>query len=379
MNPSVITTYRQRIRDGLIEPDPVQAMAVEKLQILANRLLTYDPSVHQTAPRGWFGFGSKAARPEAMLQGLYLAGGVGRGKSMLMDLFFDAVPFEPKRRVHFHAFMQEVHDRIRQAREIGKGDPIPPVAEDLAREVILLCFDEFQVTNIADASILGRLFSGLFEAGVIMVATSNRLPEMLYWNGLNRGRFLPFIDLLGRRVDVLSLDGEKDYRLARLLTVDIYHAPLDEGADGAMNDAWDRITGGAAPEPTELEVQGRKVAIPARAMGTARFDFADLCDRPLGAADYLMIAETFRTVMVDRIPTMGLDNRNEAARFVTLIDALYEKRTNLVCSAAAEPDELYPEGDGAFEFRRTASRLHEMRSREYLKLSHWADDARTKN
>ena len=235
MNPSVITTYRKRIRDGLIEPDPVQAMAVEKLQILANRLIDYEPEKTQTAPRGWFGFGSKAAKQEALLQGLYLAGGVGRGKSMLMDLFFDAVPFEPKRRVHFHAFMQEVHGLIKQARTSGDGDPIPPAAGRIAREAVLLCFDEFQVTNIADASILGRLFTALFEAGVIVVATSNRLPETLYWNGLNRDRFLPFIDLMGQRVDVLSLDGEKDYRLARLLTVDIYHAPLDDGADGAMD------------------------------------------------------------------------------------------------------------------------------------------------
>lgn len=379
MNPSVITTYRQRIRDGLIEPDPVQAMAVEKLQILANRLIDYEPEKTQTAPRGWFGFGSKAAKQEVLLQGLYLAGGVGRGKSMLMDLFFDAVPFEPKRRVHFHAFMQEVHGLIKQARTSGDGDPIPPAAGRIAREAVLLCFDEFQVTNIADASILGRLFTALFEAGVIVVATSNRLPETLYWNGLNRDRFLPFIDLLGRRVDVLSLDGEKDYRLARLLTVDIYHAPLDDGADAAMDAAWDRITSGATPETAELEVQGRKVNVPARAMGAARFNFKDLCDQPLGAADFLMIAETFRTVLIDRIPTMGPGNRNEAARFVTLIDALYEKRANLVCSAAAEPDDLYPDGDGAFEFQRTASRLHEMRSQDYLKLSHWADDAKTKD
>lgn len=370
MSGGPIHLYRDRLDEGVIQPDPVQEMAMEKLQILHHRLRNYSPTVKQTAARGWFGFGAKAAKQQPMLSGLYLYGGVGRGKSMVMDLFFEAVTLEPRRRVHFHAFMQEVHGLIKEERASGDGDPLPQVAERIAVDAILLCFDEFHVTDITDAMILGRLFTSLFDLGVIVVATSNRAPDALYENGLNRQLFVPFIELLKERVDLLHLDSPNDYRLERLRSVEVYHTPLDASADGAMDDAWGRLTGGSAGAPKVLTVQGREVQIPLTAMGVVRFSFEDMCGRPLGPADYLAIAQAYHTVLIDRIPVMGPANRDKAKRFVTLIDALYEQKCKLVCSAEDEADQLYPEGDGHFEFARTASRLHEMSSDDYMALAH---------
>lgn len=299
---------------------------------------------------------------------------------MLMDLFVETAPVASKRRAHFHEFMQEVHARIGRWRSLTPGqrrrqpehvrgageDPIPPVARGLAGEARLLAFDEFHVTDIADAMILGRLFERLFAEGVTVVATSNRHPDDLYRDGINRQLFLPFIDLLKTRLDVMELDGGVDHRLRQLEAAPVYYAPLGAEADHAMDQAWDRLTSGAAPQRCTLDVQGRQLVVEREIAGVARFSFAELCARPLGPADYLALAERFHTVLLDRVPKLSPDKRNEAKRFVTLIDALYEARTKLVMSADAEPDDLYPAGDGAFEFERTASRLMEMRTHDYL-------------
>jgi cell division protein ZapE len=373
MSEDPISRYRGLIAAGTLTRDPSQELAVEKLQSLYHALGRYDPR----AAGGWKARLGLARQREEPPLGLYLFGGVGRGKSMLMDLFFDAVavPGGHKRRVHFHAFMLEVHDRRRANRGNGEGDPLPKIAADIADQVWLLCFDEFQVTNIADATILGRLFGALFQRGVVMVATSNRAPDELYLNGLQRERFLPFIALLKERLDILHLAGEVDYRTTRLRDMDVYFSPADGAAGGALDDAFRRLTEDAEGEtvaagPCVLETQGRKVQVPAAARGTARFTFEDLCARPLGAADYIAIAREFNTVIISGIPAMGPAKRDQAARFCTLIDALYEHRVKLVCSAAAEPAALYPAGDQSFEFQRTASRLIEMQTKEYKALEH---------
>jgi cell division protein ZapE len=358
--------YARRLAAGQVAPDAAQAAAVDRLDALATQLAGSGgifPLARREAPRG-----------------IYLWGAVGRGKSMLMDLFLESAPVREKRRVHFHAFMLEIHafihawrqmspaDRRRHpafVREAG-DDPIAPAARSIAGAARVLCFDEFQVTQIADAMILGRLFDQLFERRVVVVATSNRPPRDLYRDGINRQLFLPFIDRLERELDVVELKAERDYRLDRLVAAPVYYTPLGPEADAAMDAAFRRLTAGLDPAPASLDVQGRSLAIPAQAGGVARFPFEDLCARPLGAADYLALARTYHTVLVDRAPRLTADRRNEAARFVTLIDALYDTRTKLVMSAAAEPDQLYPAGDGAFEFERTASRLQEMRSADYL-------------
>ncbi|MCL4148427.1 UNVERIFIED_CONTAM: hypothetical protein GTU68_040863 [Idotea baltica] len=283
---------------------------------------------------------------------------------MLMDMFFGAAPTEPKRRVHFHEFMAGVHDDLAEWR--AGDDPIAPTAKRIAAQAKLLCFDEFQVTQIADAMILARLFEDLFERGVTVVATSNRAPDDLYADGINRGLFLPFIDILKQRCDVHELNSTRDYRLDRLTEAPVWYSPLGEAADQALDKAWERLTLGAEPQTCTLTVKGRKLNVAREAAGLARFSFAELCERPLGANDYLTIAATFHTVILDGIPILTPAKRNEAARFVALIDALYEAKVKLVASAEAEPDALYPQGDGSFEFQRTASRLHEMRSTEYI-------------
>jgi cell division protein ZapE len=293
---------------------------------------------------------------------------------MLMDLFFDTAPVasEHKRRVHFHTFMQEVHRRMHMLRGSGEtADLIGAVADEIAQSAWLLCFDEFQVTNIADAMILGRLFEALFARGVVVVATSNRAPDRLYERGLQRELFLPFIELLKDKLDVLCLDGETDWRRARIRGMKVYHTPLGREADEALAAAFRTLTdddpdAGAAT----LTVQGRRLDIPLAARGVARFTFVDLCARPLGAADYFALATHFHTLIVSGIPRMNADRRNEAIRFTTLIDALYEHRVNLICSAESLPDDLYTEGEGAFEFRRTASRLIEMQSEAYQTAGH---------
>jgi cell division protein ZapE len=355
--------YRALLNNSEILPDSAQNNAVQRLQALANALNFY-----RSMQRLLF------RKPEQPT-GLYLWGDVGRGKSMLMDLFYERVPLRSKRRVHFNAFMVETHARIHEARREGADDPIPPVARTIAREAALLCFDEFQVTDVADAMILGRLFEQLFEAGVVVVATSNTPPQRLYEGGLNRQLFLPFIRLIEERLDIVELNGPVDYRLQRLAQLDTYIAPLGPAADAAMDAAWLRLTDRTRGEPQTLAILGRKLCVPQAAKGVARFSFDQLCRQPLAAADYLEIARHFHTLLIDRIPAMGPAERNEAKRFTMLIDTLYDESVKLICSAAAPPDALYPAGDGANAFRRTASRLVEMQSAEYLRHGHAVDHA----
>lgn len=350
--------YQARLATGDLSPDADQAAAAMRLGQLLDDLRTWRPD------GGWFG-----RKPDGP-RGLYLWGPVGRGKSMLMDLFFEAAPVRKKRRVHFHEFMLRQHALMREsrARGVGQDKLIAQTARQVADEADLLCFDEMQVSDIADAMILGRLFERLFEEGVVVVATSNRPPSDLYKNGLNRQLFLPFIDLIQRKLDLVQLAGPRDYRLERLLAAPVYYAPLGPSADEAMDQAWTRLTFGAAPQAVTLDVGGRELHVEREASGVARFSFDELCARPLGAADYLEIAERFHTVLLENIPKLTPSMREEAARFRILIDALYEAKVKLVASADAEPASLYPAGDQSFEFERTASRLMEMRSQSYLAL-----------
>jgi cell division protein ZapE len=364
---SVRSRYDERVASGELTGDAAQAEAACRLDALALAL-------SRPPKRSLFGKAPEAVR------GIYLWGGVGRGKSMLMDLFFAEAKISPKRRVHFHEFMAEVHERLDVWRKMSDADrrrspwrvkdagddPIAPVAKQVASEAHLLCFDEFQVTQIADAMILGRLFDAVFAHGVAVVATSNRTPDDLYRDGINRALFLPFIERLKARCDVVELASARDYRLDRLVEAPVWYAPLGAGSSVALDLAWTRLTLGAEPQQCVLTIKGRKLDVSREAAGVARFTFEELCARPLGSLDYLAIAATFHTVILENIPLLTPDRRNEAARFVSLIDALYEARTKLVASAAAEPDRLYPDGDGAFEFQRTASRLFEMRSAAYM-------------
>jgi cell division protein ZapE len=368
----VIETYRQLVESGEAQQDPAQELAVEKLEVLCHRLDGYCPGKRRRL------FGRAEPEPE----GLYLYGDVGRGKSMLMDLFFEVAPQEKKRRVHFHAFMQEVHETIFGWRKMAPedrarlphfvrdagDDPIAPTAKKIADEAVLLCFDEFQVNDVADAMILGRLFEALFERGVIVVATSNRDPWSLYEGGLNRPLFEPFIGLLAERMDIHHLDSPFDYRLQRLSGARVYHFPLGDMASEALALAFRTLTDQAAGEPVTLQVKGRDLIIREAARGVARASFAELCEEALGAADYLALAGAFHTLILSDIPTLSRDKRNEAKRFVTLIDALYEAKVRLIASAEVPIEALYPEGDGSFEFARTVSRLNEMQSLDYWEL-----------
>jgi cell division protein ZapE len=360
MDQELLERYRWMVREGQIAADPAQALAVEKLQILANRLARYAPP----AKTDIFSFFTR--KRGEVPRGLYIFGRVGRGKTMLMDLFFESVPFEKKRRVHFHEFMAEVHELIAVARKEQEGDLVPVVAERIARSAPLLCFDEFHVTDIADAMILGRLFAGFFEHGAVIVATSNAAPQDLYKGGLNRNLFQPFIALIEEKMEVLALESAKDYRLDRLLGEPLYFSPLDEAAKAGIREAFHKLTGVAQGHSQELHVKGRTLIVPEAAQGVALFTFAELCGKPLGANDYLAIARNFHTVIIEAVPVLNRARRDEARRFNTLIDTLYDQGTGLIASAEAEPDALYTEGDGVELFQRTASRLMEMRSESYL-------------
>jgi cell division protein ZapE len=353
----VLSAYQARIASGGLIADSGQAVVATRLDALAQDLSRWKPDA-------WFG---RSAAP----RGLYIHGGVGRGKSMLMDLFFAEAKIARKRRVHFHAFMQDIHASLRAARARrgdGQEELLAAAAKDVASSARLLCFDELQVTDIADAMIVGRLVEDLLARDVVIVATSNRAPDDLYKNGLNRQLFLPFIELIKARFDIVAISAARDYRLERLMEAPVWHAPLNPLAEHAMDRAWARLTLEAAPQPLGLEVQGRKLLIPRFAAGVGRASFAELCARPLGPPDYLAIAEHVHTLLIDGVPKLTPDRREEAARLRILVDALYEAKTKLVASAAAEPFALYPEGDQSFEFERTASRLMEMRSAAYLAL-----------
>jgi cell division protein ZapE len=356
--------YRTRIAGGLLEADDAQAQAIDKLDHLYRALAHDRPARHGRLARLLGGTSGPPPR------GLYLWGPVGRGKSMLMGLFFGSVPLAQKRRVHFHAFMLEVQDRLERARRapspVRTAAPILAVAADIAAAARLFCFDEFEVTDIADAMILERLFTALFAAGVVVVATSNRPPEALYENGLNRDRFLPFIALLQQRLESFELFGRRDYRLARLAGKPVYHYPLGPAAHAALARAFAELTDGAAGERHIVPVKGHMLEIPRAARGAAWFDFADLCERPRGAADYLAIAEHFPAIIVEGIPLLAAQQRDAARRFNILIDTLYEAKTLLIASAAGPPEDIYRAGDGSFEFRRTVSRLNEMQSAGYV-------------
>jgi cell division protein ZapE len=372
---AVLARYDALIAEGRIEADPAQAALAARLDRLAQALDGYRPD-RRPGALGLI-LGAKAPEPP---RGLYIHGAVGRGKTMLMDLFFEAAPVELKRRVHFHAFLADAHIRIhrwRQQRrpgEVAGDDPIAPVASALAAEAWLLCFDEFSVRDIADAMLLGRLFAALFAAGVVVVATSNVAPDDLYRDGLNRALFLPFIALLKERVDVVALDARTDFRLEKLTRAPVYYSPVDAKASAALDAAFFALTGVRRGAPVEIALLGRALKVPQAVDGVARFSFDELCRRPLAAADYLALAAHFHTLIVDAIPRLGPDERDAARRLITLIDALYDAKVKLIASAAAEPSELYQAADGAeaFEYARAASRLIEMRSVDYLAEPHGA-------
>ena len=363
--------YSALVEAGELRPDQEQAAVAARLEVLQSAL-------EKGEDESFLGklFGKKSSQP----QGVYMWGGVGRGKSMLMDLFHATLEIEGKRRAHFHAFMQDVHRRLREARKSETGDPIPPVAADIGKDLHCLAFDEMVVNNSADAMIMSRLFRALIvDEGVSIVATSNRPPHDLYKDGLNREHFLPFIALIEQRLDVLPLNGPTDYRLDRLGDLQNWHTPLGDAATAQVREAFFRLTDyepedGVVPSMELAVGEKRSLHVPRALKGVGVFSFKRLCGEARGAPDYLAIAREFHTVIIVGIPMMGPDMRNEAARFVTLIDALYEYRVKLFATADAEPDDLYTAGDGSFEFERTASRLMEMRSAEYMALGHGASD-----
>jgi len=362
--PTVSGRYRALAEAGAIGADPAQEQVASRLDALAASLVGKKPGSLARL------FGARETAP----RGLYIWGPVGRGKTMLMDLFFETVPAARKRRAHFNEFMADVHARIHDFKQKADGDPIGPVARDLAAEATLLCFDEFMVTNIADAMILGRLFAALFRDGVVVVATSNVEPDRLYAGGLNRELFLPFIDLFKERLTVVRLEARTDFRLEKLAGEPVYLVPAGPASHAALDRIFTSLSGAARGAPTKLMVTGHPLEVPQAAGGVARFAFADLCSKPLGSSDYMAIAHRYHTVIIDDVPIMNRERRDEALRLVALIDTFYDRRVKLIVSAAAQPTGLYrtrPDGgDALFEFERTVSRLIEMQSEAYLALPH---------
>lgn len=371
--------YQTQIASGAIEPDAAQAEIAEAYAALDLRLANYKPNRKQGLLSRLFSNGDKDEAP----RGLYVHGEVGRGKTMLMDLFFQHSTVEHKRRAHFHEFMADAHERIYDYRqsiargEIADGDVIALTAHAIFEESWLLCFDEFHVTDIADAMILGRLFAKLFELGTVVVATSNVAPDDLYKGGLNRALFLPFIKQITDHMDVRRLDARTDFRLEKLQGVPMWLTPADGDADAALGRAWAKMTGGAKCKSRDISIKGRTLHVPCSAHGVARFSFADLCEKPLGASDYLRLAHDYHTILVDHIPVMDISQRNAAKRFITLIDTLYDNAVKLMASADANPISLYlaDEGTEVMEFKRTSSRLIEMSSESYLALPHGRKDS----
>jgi cell division protein ZapE len=366
-----IARYEALLVSGDVNPDPAQRAAMEKLQAMHERLDGYRPASLNSGWAGRFSFGRRS--PAEAPRGLYIHGAVGRGKSMLMDLFFDGVAVERKRRVHFHEFMQEAHELIhewRQSNKVSKtAEPIRPTAARLADKNWLLCFDEFEVRDIADAMIVSRLFHAMFELGVVVVATSNRHPDDLYKDGLQRDLFLPFIAILQKRLEVLHLEDGRDYRLDRLKGMTVYHMPTGPEADRALDLAFQDLTDGRVGKQERLEFRGREIVVPKADGAVARFGFSDLCETPLGPGDFLEIARRFRSIIISGVPVMSGERRDAARRFVTMIDTFYDNHIHLMLSADAPPQGLYDGDDWGFEFDRTISRLMEIQSADYIEAA----------
>jgi cell division protein ZapE len=368
-----LPAYRSLVEQGDLLPDPSQLRAAERLQLLWETLRGYEPRPAPAPKTGLFGR-LLARKPEAppVPLGLYMVGEVGRGKSMLMDLFFAAAQVRLKQRIHFHRFMQNAHARVHAWKKANPDgtDPIPPLADTIAAEASLLCFDEFQVNDIADAMILGRLFQALFARGVVVVATSNVVPDDLFKGQPGRDAFLPFIALIKQKLEVFEMDAGRDFRRDRMRGMRMWHVPADGRADMALDLAFHKLTDGAGGAPVTLTVMGRALKVPLAAKGVARFDFSALCGTALGPGDYLAVATSFHTVILDAIPRLSPDNYDEARRFITLIDTLYDHKVKLIASADALPDQLYRRGENAKMFERTASRLDEMQSEDWLDQEH---------